>query len=58
MNDKVQQVLTKAFFMVEKYIEYIEGHREINPKQDISVFEAFLYNILEKLIDQKQQGNA
>lgn len=58
LNDKVQQVLTKAFIMVEKYIDYIGAHREINPKQDVSVFEAFLYNILEKLIDQKQQGNA
>jgi hypothetical protein len=44
--------------MVEKYIEYIGEHKEINPKQDMSVFEAFLYGIIEKFIDQKQQSNA
>lgn len=54
LKDKVQQVLNKAFPMVDAYLDYLNSHRNINPKQDISVLESFLFSLLDKLVDSKQ----
>jgi len=43
----------KAFAMVDSYIDLVEKNKEINPKQDASVLEAFLMNLLDKLADSK-----
>lgn len=51
LKDKVQQVLNRAFPMVTAYLEYVNNNRNINPKQDISILESFLFSLLDKLVD-------
>ena len=53
MNDTVKQVINKAFIMVQSYFDLIEKNSNLNPKQDSTVFEVFLMNLLDKLADSK-----
>ena len=53
LKDKVQQIVNKSILMVEKYQAIVANQKQINPKQDTSMFEKFLMNFLEKLADQK-----
>ena len=53
LKDKVHQVLVKAFNMLDAYIEYINSNKQINLKQDMSILEGFLFNLLDKLTDTK-----
>ena len=55
MSDKVFQVINKAFIMVQAYFDLIEKNQNLNPKQDSTVFEVFLMNLLDKLADSKMQ---
>ena len=42
LKDKVQQVTTKAFALVESYIAALKRNKGINPKSDISNTEKML----------------
>ena len=51
--DKVVQIVNRTMPMVEAYLQVIMSKQNINPKQDTSIFERFLINLLEKLADSK-----
>jgi len=53
LKDKVQQIVNKTMPMVEMYLSIILKNKSLNPKQDTSIFEKFLMNLLEKLADSK-----
>lgn len=53
LKDKVFQVINKAFIMVGVYLDLVVSQPAINPKQDSTVLETFLVNLLEKLADTK-----
>ena len=53
LKDKVQQVIGKAFIMVNAYLDIVEKTPGLNPKQDTQVFETFLMSLLDKLADSK-----
>ncbi len=53
LKDKVQQILNKALPMISEYQLILEGDKSIQPRQDQSVLELFLQNLLEKLADSK-----
>jgi len=53
LKDKVQQVIGKAFIMVNVYLDIVEKTPGLNPKQDTQVFETFLMSLLDKLADSK-----
>ena len=55
LKDKVQQIVNKCLPMVEKYIQILREMPQLNPKQDTSIFERFLMQILEKMPDAKYQ---
>jgi len=53
LKDKVQQVTTKAFALVESYIAALKRNKGINPKSDISNTEKMLIQLLDRLADSK-----
>lgn len=53
LKDKVQQVTTKAFALVEAYIAGMQAHPGINPKLDTSNTEKMLVQLLDRLADPK-----
>jgi hypothetical protein len=53
LKDKVQQVTTKAFALVEAYISALQKNKQINPKSDTSNTEKMLIHLLDKLADPK-----
>jgi hypothetical protein len=58
LKDKVQQVTTKAFQLVEAYITGLNTHKGINPKLDISNTEKMLIQLLDRLADPKFAAKA
>jgi hypothetical protein len=55
LKDKVQQIVNKTLPMVERYQGILREMPQLNPRQDTSIFERFLMQILEKLPDAKYQ---
>lgn len=55
LKDKVQQIVNKCLPMVERYQEILREMPQLNPRQDTSIFERFLMQLLEKLPDAKYQ---
>ena len=53
LKDKVQQIVNKCLPMVERYQEILREMPQLNPRQDTSIFERFLTQLLEKLPDAK-----
>ena len=53
LKDKVQQVATKSFQLVDAYILALQRYKHISPKSDISNTEKMLVQLLDRLADPK-----
>ena len=58
LKDKVQQVATKAFILVDTYITCLQKHKQINHKSDMSNTEKMLVQLLDRLADSKFRTRA
>ena len=58
LKDKVQQVTTKAFLLVEEYIKGLHNHKQHSPKNDVSNTEKMLVQLLDRLADPKFTSKA
>jgi len=58
LKDKVQQVTTKAFQLVDEYIKALHTHKQLNPKSEISNSEKMLVQLLDRLADPKFAAKA
>jgi len=58
LKDKVQQVTTKAFQLVDEYTKALHAHKQLSPKSEISNTEKMLVQLLDRLADPKFAAKA